>query len=294
MILISAMRPYQWAKNVLVLLPLLTAHLYGDPAAVIAAVIGFAAFSICASGVYLVNDIFDIDADRRHPVKRNRPLARGDLSTTAAAAAALCLFAAAFAVALALLPAPFAVALGIYLATTFLYTLWLKRKSTIDVLTLAGLYSLRIIAGSLAIGVLPSFWILAFSMFLFASLAYLKRYGELAAGGDEGGQSGRGYHPQDSDAMFTLGAINGGLAVLVMALYINSADVQSRYATPELLWPICLALLYWINRIWMQARHGQIGHDPILFILRDRVSGYVVVFSVAMVVCAQRINIALG
>lgn len=293
MILISAMRPYQWAKNVLVLLPLLTAHLYGDPAAVTAAVIGFAAFSICASGVYLVNDIFDIDADRRHPVKRHRPLARGDLSTTAAAAAALCLFAVAFAGALALLPAAFAVALGIYLAATFLYTLWLKRKSTIDVLTLAGLYSLRIIAGSLAIGVLPSFWILAFSMFLFASLAYLKRYGELAAGGEDG-QLGRGYQPQDSDAMFTLGAINGSLAVLVMALYINSADVQSRYATPELLWPICLALLYWINRIWMQARHGQIGHDPILFILRDRVSGYVVVFSVAMVVCAQRINIAFG
>lgn len=269
-----ALRPHQWAKNALLFVPLLTAHLYADPAAVAAAFIAFVAFCLCASSAYLLNDLLDLEADRRHARKRNRPLASGALSLATGIMLIPLLLAIAVTASVILLPWPFLFVLLLYYATTCAYSWWLKRVSTIDVMTLAGLYTTRVLAGAAAIAVVPSFWLLALSMFLFLSLAYVKRYTELRIPTATPSErvSGRGYAADDAESMFILGAVSGVGAVLVMALYINSPEVALHYSAPQFLWSLCLVLLYWINRIWIGARRGKIHDDPVVFALTDRVS----------------------
>ena len=271
--IVKGMRVYQWAKNLLVFVPLLTAHVYLDPPSLAAAVLAFVAFSLVASAVYLANDLVDLEDDRRHPTKRARPIASGELAIGAALGLVPVLLLAAAAVAL-LLPWEFAALLLVYIAANLAYTLALKRAALVDVFVLAGLYTLRILAGAAAIEVPVSHWLLAFSLFAFLSLALAKRYVEIAsvASRDEVRVGGRGYLASDGVLLGMLGTASGYLSVLVFALYITSPQVVMLYRSPALLWFAVPMLLYWISRLWFLARRGEVHEDPLLFALRDAAS----------------------
>jgi 4-hydroxybenzoate polyprenyltransferase len=274
---LRSLRLHQWLKNLLVFLPLLASHRFIEPEAVVASIAAFIAFGLCASGVYLLNDLLDLPSDRRHPRKRERPFAAGDLpllhGLIAAPILTVCSFALAAWVSLDLL-----LVLSIYLAMTLAYSFRLKRIAMLDVILLAALYTVRIVAGAAAIGSDLSFWLLAFSMFLFLSLAMLKRYTELAAMLEAGKASalGRGYSVEDLPLLQSLGASAGYGAVLVLALYINSPESLALYARPQVLWLVCPLLLYWISRMWIVAHRGGMHDDPVVFAARDRVSQIVV------------------
>jgi 4-hydroxybenzoate polyprenyltransferase len=269
---LRAIRAHHWAKNLLVFVPLLTAHRL-DAASFAAAGVAFLAFSLAASAVYLLNDLVDLQDDRRHPVKRARPLACGDLGIAAAMLMIPLLLAAALAACL-WLPGPFAVFVAAYLVANLAYSLWLKRLALVDVFTLAGLYTLRILAGAAAIAVPASHWLLAFSLFAFLSIALAKRFVEVAnvAARGESRVSGRGYGARDRALLGTLGASSAYLSVLVFALYITSAQVAPLYRRPELLWFAVPLLLYWLSRLWLIAHRGQLQEDPLLFAIRDPAS----------------------
>lgn len=270
---VKAVRFHQWLKNLLVFVPLLAAHRYFDPGALATALLAFLAFGLCASGVYVLNDLFDLQSDRRHPRKRKRAFASGQIPVLHGMLAAPLLSLAGIGVAWVAEPA-FAAVLGCYWVTTFSYSLWLKRVEMLDVTVLAGLYTVRIIGGAVAVGVPLSFWLLAFSMFVFLSLAMLKRYTELAAMLAEGrdAASGRGYAVTDLPLLQSLGGASGYLAVLVLALYINSPDSLELYSRPQLLWLLCPLLLYWVSRAWSVAHRGKMHDDPVVFAVTDPVS----------------------
>jgi 4-hydroxybenzoate polyprenyltransferase len=271
--LIAAMRPHQWLKNLLVFVPLLASHRLTDPGALVAAVLAFAAFCACASAIYIVNDLLDLQADRAHPRKRKRPFARGDANIPAGTAMATLLAIAGLSVAWQVSPEFFALLAGYILATSA-YSLRLKRVIMTDVVVLAGLYTLRILGGALAIDGRLSFWLLAFSMFLFFSLAMLKRATELAAMKVSGAErsAGRGYRVHDLPMIQALGAASGYIAVLVFALYINSPESLALYGRPQWLWLICPLLLYWVGRVWLLAHRGDMHDDPVVFAATDRTS----------------------
>lgn len=270
---LKALRLHQWLKNLLVLVPLLTAHRFLEPLAVGQALLAFTAFSLCASGVYLLNDLLDLGADRQHPRKRHRPFAAGRLPLLHGLLVAPLLTLCGLLVALACSPA-FAGVLLVYYAATLAYSLRLKRVVMLDVVLLADLYTVRIIGGTVAIGAELSFWLLAFSMFIFLSLALLKRYTELHAVLARGRKtaSGRGYGVDDLPLLQSLGAAAGYIAVMVMALYINSPESIALYSNPKLLWFICPVLLYWVSRAWVIAHRGDMHDDPIVFAATDRAS----------------------
>jgi 4-hydroxybenzoate polyprenyltransferase len=271
---LKALRLRQWVKNLLVFLPLLGAHELLNPPLLAQACWAFLAFSLCASSVYLVNDLVDIESDRRHPRKRLRPFAAGLISIPGGTGVALILLAAAFGVSLQVSSRAFLGWLGCYLAVTLCYTFWLKRKILVDSLVLAGLYTLRVLAGSAAVGIPSGFWLLAFSLFLFISLALVKRYTELTALMAEGRlrAAGRDYVVEDRHLIQTLGIVSGFSAVLMVALYINGESVANLYPNRDLLWPVVPTLLYWVTRIWLKAHRGEMDDDPIVFALTDRIS----------------------
>jgi 4-hydroxybenzoate polyprenyltransferase/phosphoserine phosphatase len=271
--MIRALRPHQWAKNVLIIIPLLAAHRIDDHSAILAGLAAFVAFSLCASSVYLLNDLLDLEADRAHARKSKRPFAAGDLSILAGLILAPCLLGAAIVIT-AFLPQKFWLVLATYYVLTCAYSFVLKGKVLIDALALAGLYTLRIIAGSAAVAVALSFWFLLFSVFLFLSLAFVKRFAELEAlrRMQRLRAAGRGYHVEDLPLLQSLGTAAGYLSVLVLALYINSPDNQSLYSRPKFIWMLCVLMLYWISRVWMLAQRGQMHDDPVVFALKDRQS----------------------
>jgi 4-hydroxybenzoate polyprenyltransferase len=283
---LRALRPHQWVKNALVLLPPLLAHAQVQDVWSRAAV-AFVAFCLCASSVYLLNDLLDLHADRAHDRKRLRPFASGELPLGFGLVAAPALLAGAFGLALWLSPA-FAGVLGAYYLVTLAYSLWLKRVALLDVLVLAGLYTVRIVGGGVAAGVIVSQWLLGFSLFLFTSLAFVKRYSEVhglrRSGRDEA--HGRGYRAGDLELLQTLGTAAGYLAVLVLALYVSSQDVTRLYAHPERLWALVPLILFWVSRVWLLAHRGQMHDDPIVFAIRDRVSYGVALLAGACVVWA--------
>jgi len=270
---LKALRLHQWMKNLLLLLPLLGSHQIFDPALLTQAILAFFAFGFCASSVYVVNDLMDLESDRHHPRKRLRPFALGVLSPLAGVAVAGLLLAASLVVAW-WVATEFLAWLLVYFVITVAYTFVLKRKEIVDVLSLAALYTLRIIAGGAAVGVGASFWLLAFSMFLFLSLAFVKRYAELQIMLEQGREEakGRGYRTDDLPLIQTLGVVSGFAAVLVLALYINSESVLKLYSRPEVMWLTVPILLYWITRVWMKTQRGLMHDDPVLFALKDRVS----------------------
>ncbi len=291
---IRTMRPHHWAKNLLVFVPLLTAHEYENLPAILQACLAFACFSLCASGGYFINDLKDRDADRMHETKRNRPLASGALSPGMGLVGAIGLPAAALALSVALLPPAFIAVLVSYFVINLCYSLYLKRVFTADVLTLSVLYMLRVLGGAVAIQVALSSWLLAFCIFLFISLAYLKRYIELRKiNGADDKVLGRGYLGVDSDSMFMLGIANATASIVVFALFINSPEVQLEYANRDVLWAICLVLIFWTNRVWIAARRGDVNEDPVEFALRDRASQLAGVVCVIVVLIARYVDLGI-
>ena len=286
---VRALRLHQWLKNLLVFVPLLASHRVLEPEASLSAGLAFLAFGLVASGVYLLNDLLDLPSDRQHARKRLRPFAAGTLPVLHGLVAAPLLTLAGLA--LGWLADPlFALVLAGYYALTLAYSLALKRVTMLDVMVLAGLYTVRIIGGAAAIGAGLSFWLLAFSMFVFLSLAMLKRYTELHAMLQQGRQqaAGRGYSVEDLPLLQSLGAAAGYLAVLVLALYIDSPEGAALYRTPEALWLLCPLMLYWISRVWVVAHRGAMHDDPIVFAVRDRVSQGVAVLGALVVLAALR------
>lgn len=285
--LLKALRLHQWAKNVLVFVPLFAAHRWGDTALLQDAVLAFFAFGLCASSVYLLNDMLDLEADRYHPRKRERPFASGDLSLIAGFVLVPLLLLGTVWLASGL-PQMFWLVLAAYYALTVAYSFGLKSLVLVDTITLAGLYTVRIIAGGVAVNVPLSFWLLLLAVFLFLSLALVKRYAELDAMQRQGKlkAAGRGYHVEDLPILHSLGTASGYLCVLVLALYINSPMVTSLYGNPHAIWFLCVLLLYWVSRVWLIAHRGQMHDDPVVFALRDRVSQVVAVLAVLTVLAA--------
>ncbi len=271
--LFAEMRPHQWAKNLLVLVPMLAAHSAGHGPALLQSLAALVAFSLCASTAYVINDLLDLPSDRQHPTKRRRPLASGRLSPEVGVALGAALLLGSVLVA-AFLPPAFWGVLASYFGLTLAYSFRLKRIALIDVVTLAGLYSVRILAGSAATGIDLSFWLLMFSVFLFMSLALVKRYAELDASlrDDRNPAAGRGYRVEDLPVLMALGAASGYVCVLVLALYINSAGVVELYSRPGAIWFSCVLLLYWLSRVWLKTHRGEMHEDPVVFALKDKVS----------------------
>lgn len=286
--LVRALRPHQWLKNTLLFLPLLLIQQY-DSALLSQIMLGFVCFCLCSSSVYLLNDLLDLPADRQHPSKRLRPFAAGTLSPLTGMLFSPLLLVISFTLAALWLPIYFLMVLALYYTTTLIYSFLLKRIVLVDVITLATLYTLRIIAGAAAIPVIPSFWLLAFSMFVFMSLAIVKRFTELTWLRESGIRrtEGRGYLARDLDIMAVFGSSSGFMAVLVFALYINSEDIRLQYATPEVLWFICPLLLYLLSRIWLLAWRDELDDDPVVFALRDRISQLVVLGAAGMIYLAH-------
>jgi len=272
--LFKAVRLHQWAKNILIFVPMLLAHrlraaTFADTA------IAFVSFSLCASSTYIANDLLDIESDRRHPRKRNRPFAAGDLSVTTGVVTSAALLAGAIAMAAVLLPAGFLFWLLLYLVTTLAYSLVLKRVVLIDVIVLSGLYTVRMLAGAAATQVDISPWLAAFSVFLFLSLAMVKRFSELQNTRTRGQAlaNGRGYLLGDIEQLRSFGTSSAYAAVVVFSFYIGEArDVTSLYRHPTRLWLITPLLIYWLSRVWLLASRGELDEDPVIFAVTDRLS----------------------
>jgi 4-hydroxybenzoate polyprenyltransferase/phosphoserine phosphatase len=289
---LRALRPHQWLKNLLIFVPLLAAHKVSDLSASTHALLAFASFSLTASAVYLLNDLWDLESDRQHRSKFARPLAAGAISIPEAAALCGLLLCASAALAF-LLPLGFGITLLGYFITTCLYSFWLKRKLGLDAVVLTLLYSARLLAGGKATEIPLSFWLLCFSQFFFFSLAMLKRYSELyeTCRHNREDAPGRGYVASDLHQVAMLGAASGIVASFVVAMFVNSEQVRTLYRSPNLLLLVCPLLLYWLTRVWMLAGRGQIHEDPIVFAVQDRTSIYCGICLAIIIVAAALITI---
>jgi 4-hydroxybenzoate polyprenyltransferase len=270
-----ALRLHQWVKNALIFVPLLSAHQLTNPLLLARGALAFVLFGLCASSVYLLNDLLDLEDDRHHNSKRHRPFASGELSIRAGLIAFPLLLLTAFAGATLLLPRQFVAALGIYYVLTLSYSLSLKRQMAIDVIALALLYTIRVVAGVAAFQIPLTFWLVAFSTFMFLSLALAKRYGELKdalARGNTEKTRGRDYDPRDLEMISALGAASGYQAVIVLALYVRDQATVALYSHPDIIWLACPLLLFWVTRVWMLTHRGLMHDDPVVFAVNDRVS----------------------
>lgn len=271
---LAALRPHQWMKNVLLFVPIFTSHHLLDESYLVNALLAFVAMSMCASSVYILNDLLDIEEDRLHQHKRERPFAAGKASIIGGIVTLLCLLAGAILLA-TLVGQGFVLWLGIYYALTLSYSLYLKRVMLVDILLLASLYTVRIVAGAAAISVMLSGWLLGFSMLFFLSLSMVKRYADLIAlsnAGVSGYLPGRRYHTRDLRLLKWLGLASAYLSVGVLALYVNSDAVVVLYSDPRLLWLLVPLTFIWVSRVWWAADKGQIHSDPVLFVIKDRFS----------------------
>lgn len=268
---LRAMRPHQWTKNALVLVPLFASGTMLEPGKLALALVAMLAMSAIASSIYLINDLLDIDADRGHATKWKRPIAHGDLTVPQAIAASGLLGLGGLGVGWLAGGLPLAGWLLAYMALSLAYSLRIKAVLAADAIALAMLYTLRLAVGAAAVQVSVSYWLLLFSVFLFLSLAFLKRYVEIMGSPDDHRLiKGRGYVGGDLDLVMASGVSTGMVAVLVLALFAHDPATMARYAVPELLLLLCLPLLYWLLRAWMMARRGEIDGDPVAFALKDR------------------------
>lgn len=284
---LRAMRPHQWAKNLIVLLPVIAGHELQNPTIVAHALVMFICFCLMASGTYLLNDLLDLDSDRRHSTKKNRPFAAGRLNLLHGALLSVFLVASSLLLA-AMVSWGGLVTLVCYSVMTLAYSLRYKQQMLVDVFLLAALYTIRLIGGHAATGIRYSHWLLGFSMFLFLSLALVKRAAEIknSRRGKASFLAGRGYRITDLRMIENLGVMSGGLAVIVLAMYISSSDVLLLYKNPLLLHLLCPLVLFWIARVWMLAHRGQMHEDPVLFALRDRASYYLGVLAALILTAA--------
>nr|WP_256439132.1 UbiA family prenyltransferase [Rubellimicrobium arenae] len=273
--LLAAMRPHQWVKNLLVFLPVLAAHSWGNMGLLALSLLSFVCFSMSASGIYLVNDLADIEDDRHHPKKQHRPIAAGLIRPQTALAATVVLNLASILIALAVAPS-LALVVAIYIAATSIYSFYVKTKPGIDILWLASLYALRVVGGAAATGIEISSWLLSFCVFFFLSLAAAKRCSELVMYAEKGRSvSGRrGYQIGDLEVMTMIGVISAYSAVIVLMIYTQDPLIRQMYPHPDFLMISGIVLLYWLNRVWLKVRRGEMHHDPIVFALRDRKSHY--------------------
>jgi len=280
---IGALRLYQWLKNTLVFVPLLAAHRIHDPKLLAQACLAFLAFGLCASSVYVLNDLLDLSEDRRHSRKRYRAFASGEVSLYIGFLLAPILLGLSILLGV-LLPAAFLRILALYYGLTLIYSFYFKQIMMLDVIVLAGLFTVRMMAGAAAVDIWPSHWLLAFSMFLFVSLALVKRYAELVVVRKEHGKHARarGYMVHDRELLAAMGSASGFISVLVLVLYINSGAVQQFYRHYRLIWLACPLLFFWISHIWLTAHRGAMIDDPLVFALRDRQS-WIVFFLLAVI-----------
>ena len=279
-----ALRIHQWVKNALVFLPMLNAHIV-TLNNLVTVTVAASAFCLLASAAYLINDLSDLQADRQHHTKRLRPLASGEMPLRHARILAPLLVLAGGGIA-ASVSLGFLWCSGVYLSVALAYSFTLKRQPVLDVMALAGLYTLRVVAGGAALSIPVSAWLLAFCLFLFLCLALIKRVIELQAQYGDPVTSGRGYRESDLPLLKMLCVASGYASVLVLALYINSAVVVTLYAHPEGLWAVCVLVLYWITRALFLAHRGDMQDDPVLFVLKDRVSlGFLMLISFVVWAC---------
>ena len=267
---INAFRVHQWMKNILLFIPMLAAH---QASSITSLLFAFSSFSICASSVYLINDLLDLENDRSHPRKFKRPFASGDLQIWQGLLIIPMLLIFSYLLSLQA-GENFSKWLGVYFTITCFYSLKLKQIVLIDCIVLAILYTLRIVAGSASIGQSISFWLLAFSIFLFLSLAFLKRFAELQVQLIEGNHKtmGRGYFTDDAPLIQTFGVASGFLASLVLAFYLNTQNVIELYASPVWIWCCIPVLVFWMNWIWLKAFRGEMHDDPLVFAVKDKTS----------------------
>jgi 4-hydroxybenzoate polyprenyltransferase len=285
---LKMLRAHQWAKNTLIAVPMVLSHEYFNLGMIAACLLAFVSFSAAASAVYIVNDFFDLALDRKHQTKRKRPFASGLLSIPFGLKVSAGLILTSV-VAAAFLPPLFAAALATYLVTTTAYSLAVKRMLLIDVLTLAGLYTIRILAGAAATGTTVSFWLLAFAIFFFLSLALVKRYVELRQTPDLAvGQriAGRGYRCEDQEIIAQAGMASAFSSAMVLALYIDSDAVKELYKNPWLMWPVAPIILYLTMRVWILARRDQMHDDPVVFIISDWRSQLMILFGAVLLAVA--------
>jgi 4-hydroxybenzoate polyprenyltransferase/phosphoserine phosphatase len=269
---VRAIRVYQWAKNALLFLPVIAGHHF-DFATIAATLLGFLCFSFAASSAYILNDLLDLPGDRDHPRKSRRPFAAGVIPITDGIVLSALLMVASLGLS-AFLPLRFLVILAIYVFFTLSYSFLLKRKVLVDVIVLGGLYTLRVFGGLAAGGIPQTQWLLMFSLFLFLSLAVVKRCSELIAKRAAGKENimGRGYRVEDLSILLPLGAASGYASVLVVTLYLSSPEVAALYTHPNRLWLVCPLLLYWISRVLIITNRGELHDDPVIFALTDRIS----------------------
>jgi len=274
--LLKTIRAHQWMKNVLVFAPVVSAHQITELSTLGHAAMAFAALSLCASAIYIINDLLDLASDRAHPTKKRRPLAAGNFPVTTAMLLVPVAILGATAIAWSL-PVNFQLSLVLYTLMSVLYSVWLKRHELLDVIVLAGLWTLRVVIGGTATQIDLSFWLLAFSMFLFTSFALAKRCSELYAVRSISRERalGRDYRVTDLAVLAALGGGSGCMAVLVMALYINSSEVRLLYRFPEAIWMLCPLLMYWVGRVWLKTWRGEMEEDPVLFAITDRASRWI-------------------
>lgn len=278
---LKAIRPHQWAKNGLIFLPLLTSH-HITGLTVMTGVLGFVCFSLAASAIYLINDMVDVEDDRHHLQKKNRPFAKGDLTVDEGVWLSLALLTTSVLVSFLCAPSGLWV-LESYIALTFLYSFSLKSQPILDVFCLSTLYAVRVLYGQVINGIESSSWLLAFCVFFFLSLAFMKRTAEIekTQRQEQPLMARRGYQLQDDFLLKIAGVSSGLLSILVLTLYINSDKVTILYASPDFLWGAAYVLLYWKLRLWLIATRGQMNQDPVLFALRDPLS-YITVALVAL------------
>ncbi|MGE0632505.1 MAG: UbiA family prenyltransferase [Pseudobdellovibrionaceae bacterium] len=269
---LQTLRPLQWVKNLLIFFPMLLAHHFSNSFLWLNATKAFVAFSFAASFVYILNDLLDLKEDRLHPTNKSRPLAAGLISTKEA----LFIGSGLFVVSLLLAASTnfnFLCLILVYVVMNFFYSLIFKKKAILDVIVLASFYTLRIFAGSIVTGVAISHWLLSFSIFIFLSLALVKRYFEILAFSDRNLQVSRGgYEPTDAILLSQIGIASGLIGVLVLVLYLHSSEVTERYAHSQTLWLLCPLFLYWLGYIWFKAHRRNFDYDPLLFALKDSTS----------------------
>lgn len=282
---VRMLRVHQWLKNSLIAVPMVLSHEYFNTNMIWQCLLAFVSFSAVASAIYILNDFFDLALDRKHPTKCNRPFASGALSIPFGLGAMAVLLAIGIAAGL-LLPIEFLGVLAGYIVVTTAYSLSFKRMLLVDVLTLAGLYTVRVLAGAAATGVEVSFWLLAFSIFFFLSLALVKRYVELRTTVIPVGEriAGRGYRIEDQEIVAQAGMASAFSSALVLALYMDSAAVRELYPHPWLVWPLAPIVLYLTMRVWILARRDEMNDDPVVFIIRDWRSQIIVAIGAALLV----------
>lgn len=285
---LRALRVHQWLKNLLIFVPLLTAFSFTDISKLTSMALAFLAFSFAASATYMVNDLWDLENDRAHPRKRLRPFASASLPILHGLAVAAAALALAFILAL-VVSQGFFLMLLLYLVLTSAYSWVLKEYVLIDVLMLSLLYTLRILAGSVAIGIATSSWLLAFSVFMFLSLALVKRCAELVSLGEGGTAAtrGRDYRVTDLVVLWPLGVGAALSSVVVFGLFISAPETQGRYATPQLLWLVAIGLIYWLARLWVKTSRGEMHDDPVVYAIKDRGSRVTVFAMIAVMMAAH-------